>query len=452
MDVEKLKNLINRLGEWQYLGIAVIVTATLLLHLGLMMRPDEPLFDEVHYVNDARHAIDSGGTERAEHPPLGKLIVIAGMQLFGDNAVGWRLFAILMGTASLVFFYLICRRLKLNEKVCYLAVFFLAFENLTFVQNHLAMLDVFCQFFLLLAFWMYLRGSFPLSAVALALAVLAKLNGALGALVIGMHWLLVRCPNWKKFIPSYLLAPVAFLALLAIFEYPYWGELLNPVTRTLEMLKSTGSITFGAYEPGGIATRPWMWVISPVGIVYWWTPRVLGMLSPTLWVLIIPSVVYITWRSIKGDDAPLFPFAMFIGLYLVWIPASVITNRASFIFYFYPVVPAVALAMGIVFGKLADISRRRMKGKLRTLLKIIIPLYVFAHLVTFIIMAPTSMWWSIPMCLTIFVFSFWYLGLGRTPYPVIETADVTCVTENDSSPEQPDNQASDESAISSDGG
>lgn len=444
INVTRIKKLMDRLHEWQYLGIAIIVIATLLLHLGLMMRPDEPLFDEVHYVNDARHAIESGSTERAEHPPLGKLIVIAGMQLFGDNAVGWRLFAILMGTASLVFFYLICRRLNLNDKVCYLATLLLAFENLTFVQNHLAMLDVYCQFFLLLSFWMYLRGSFPLSAVALALAALAKLNGALGALVIGMHWLLVRCPNWKKFIPSYLLAPVAFLALLAVLEYPYWGELLNPVTRTLEMLKSTGSITFGAYEPGGIATRPWMWVISPEGIAYWWTPRVLGMLSPTLWVLIIPSMAYITYRSIKGDDAPLFPFAMFIGLYLVWIPASVITDRASFIFYFYPTVPAIALATGIIFGRLADISRQRMKGKLRTLLKIVIPLYIFAHLVTFVIMAPTSMWWSIPVSLLIFVFSFRYLGLGPSPYPVVETVDLSPISEDSYNPEPPGNPASGE--------
>ena len=51
--MKRIKSCINWLKQWQYLGIAVIVIASLLLHLGLIMRPDEPLFDEVHYVNDA---------------------------------------------------------------------------------------------------------------------------------------------------------------------------------------------------------------------------------------------------------------------------------------------------------------------------------------------------------------------------------------------------------------
>ena len=135
----------------------------------------------------------------------------------------------------------------------------------------------------------------------------------------------------------------------------------------MEMLRLTGSITFDAYEPGSIASRPWEWVLTPENFAYWWTPRFLGMLSPTLWILIIPSIVYITYRSVKGDDAPLFPFAMFVGLYLVWIPASLISNRASFIFYFYPAIPSIAIALGIVFGKLIDVSRERAQGKLRRL-------------------------------------------------------------------------------------
>ncbi|MFA5450517.1 MAG: phospholipid carrier-dependent glycosyltransferase [Dehalococcoidales bacterium] len=444
--MERLKSCINWLKQWQYLGIAVIVIASLLLHLGLMIRPDEPLFDEVHYVNDARHAIGTGGTERTEHPPLGKLLVVGGMLIFGDNPVGWRLIAILMGAASLVFFYMICRRLNLSEKVCYLAVFLLAFENLTFVQSQIAMLDVYCQFFILLSLWMYLRGSYPLSAISIALAALAKLNGVLVVLVIGMHWLLARCPNWKKFIASYItLAPLAFLVFLPVLEYTYFGELQNPISRALEMVKLTGSITFDAYEAGSIASRPWEWVLTPENFVYWWNPRFIGMLSPTLWILIIPSIVYVTYRALKGDDAPLFPFSMFIGLYLVWIPASLISNRASFIFYFYPAIPSVAIALGIVFGKLIDVSRERLKGKLRLLLKIIIPLYLLGHLIAFNIMAPPSLWWKIPFSIGMFIFSFWYLRLGPTPYPeparLVEEGDEEVLLGMNSSVE-PDFQAS----------
>ncbi len=419
VDVERFKELINWLKRWQNLGIAVIVLVSFTLHMGLIMRPAEPLFDEVHYVNDARHALDTGATERTEHPPLGKLTVLGGMQLFGDNPVGWRLLAIIMGTGSIIFFYLICRRLKLPESICYLATFFLAFENLAFIQNHMAMLDVYMVFFLMMSFWLYLRGSYSLSAIAVALSALAKLSGALALVVIGMHWLINRCPHPKRFIASMTLAPAAFLLLLPVLEYPYWGQLLNPVTRSLEMLELTGSITFSAYD-NGIASRPWEWVLWPTGFTYWWTPRFVGMLSPTLWVFIIPTVVYITYRSLKGDDAPLFPFAWFIGLYLLWIPASLLTDRASFIFYFYPVIGSIALGMGIIFGKLIDVSRNRIRGKLRLFLKIAVPVYLAGHLVSFVIIAPPSMWWSVPLCMLIFIFSFYYLKLG--PSPIRETA------------------------------
>ena len=437
MDVERLKDFLNWLRQWQYLGIAVIVIASLLLHLGLIMRPGEPLFDEVHYVNDARYALEHGPTERTEHPPLGKLLVITGVQLFGDNPAGWRLIAILMGIVSVVFFYLICRRLKIPEPLCYLATFFLAFENLTFVQNQIAMLDVYSQFFLLGSFWLYLRGNYPLAAVAVALSALAKLNGALAIGVIGMHWLLVRCPDWKRFVPSMLLAPVAFLAFLPLLEYPYWGELLNPVTRAIEMVKLTGSITFAAYEEGGIATRPWEWIINPAGFVYWYTPRFLGMISPTVWVLIIPTVLYVTWRSVKGEDAPLFPFTWFIVMYLLWIPASLLTNRASFIFYFYPAMGSITLGMGIIFGKLAQAARDRYRGKLRILLKVLVPAYLLGHLVAFVIMAPASMWWSVPVSCAVFGFSFYYLKLGPSPCP--EFAVLTGEAIADSFDSIPDN-------------
>jgi hypothetical protein len=214
-----------------------------------------------------------------------------------------------------------------------------------------------------------------------------------------------------------LLAPAAFALLLPAFEYFYWGELFNPITRSMEMLKALGSITFDAYPVDGIASRPWEWVISPIGFTYWYTPRFVGMLSPTLWIMIIPSMAYMLQRCFKRDDAPLFPFAMFIALYIIWIPTSLISNRASFIFYFYPVIPSVALAMGIVFGMFIDASQRLERGKLRTVLKIFIPLYLLGHMVSFIIIGPTSLWWSIPFSLLVLIFSFFYLDLGPAPYP-----------------------------------
>jgi len=88
--------------------------------------------------------------------------------------------------------YLICRRLGMSRTGSLIAAGLLGLENLTFVQTSIAMLDVYGLFFMFLAFWLYLRGSYPWAAVAGTLATLCKLFGGLIFVVIGLHWLLVK--------------------------------------------------------------------------------------------------------------------------------------------------------------------------------------------------------------------------------------------------------------------
>jgi len=56
----------------------------------------------------------------------------------------------------------------------------------------MAMLDVSCLTFTLAAFWLYLRGNYPLSGIMVALSALCKLDGALAIIAILLHWLFIR--------------------------------------------------------------------------------------------------------------------------------------------------------------------------------------------------------------------------------------------------------------------
>ncbi|MCK5577361.1 MAG: hypothetical protein KAI14_03500, partial [Dehalococcoidales bacterium] len=88
--METTKELIRRFRRWEYAVLFLLVLVLLVTHFSVIMQPDEPLFDEIHYIKDARLIIDGEGTERGEHPPLAKLFIIAGIKLFGDNPFGWR--------------------------------------------------------------------------------------------------------------------------------------------------------------------------------------------------------------------------------------------------------------------------------------------------------------------------------------------------------------------------
>ena len=443
--METIRRLITRFSKWEYAGLLVLVLVTLVLHFSVIMAPDEPLFDEQHYIPDARLIIDGEGTERPEHPPLGKLFIVAGIKLFGDNPFGWRFFSVLLGTICVILFYLICRRLNLSKRVSFLATFLLALENLSFVQAAIAMLDVYSLVFAMAAFWLYLKGKYVMSGVAVGLSALAKLSGAL-AIVIGLHWFLVERRRPWRFLPSMLAAPVSFLLLMPLFDYAIWHKWFNPVAQVDNMLRLTGSIVFSGVDPG-VGSRPWEWVLFPEVMPYWWqsyytgmTGEILpnwwlssyiGMISPTLWVFIIPVVIYITFRAIKGNTPVLFPFSWFIGCYLLWIPASLITDRVTYIFYFYHVVGAIAIGLALVLFRLLEIASAREPGKLRWLIRLGVPIYLLLHIIAFIVLAPMSLWWSVPLCLLLYIFTLRFLGFSRrleVPPTLIDVQQVNKVS------------------------
>ena len=521
--METVKRLIARFSKWEYAGLLVLVLVTLVLHFSVIMTPDEPLFDEQYYVPDARLIIDGGGTERPEHPPLGKLFIVAGIELFGDNPIGWRFFSVISATTSIIFFYLICRRLNLSKRVSFLATFLIAFENLSFVHAGIALLDVYSLVFALAAFWLYLRGNYAMSGVAIALSALAKLNGALVLPVIGLHWFLtigwtevwqqlrfqlwfltgrehrlqrfllrflwngwlgaiflslaiwgtlalfvlggsfgqgiignghgligalrilglyvlgviLVAPRQWRFLLSMLAVPITFIALMRVFDYAIWHKWLDPVAQIEKMLALSRSITNAQYPDAG--SRPWEWIFTYPKVMevmpYWWTPPYTGIISPTIWALIIPVAIYIIYKVIKGNTPVLLPFLWFSGTYLIWIPLSLITDRVTYVFYFYHTVGAICIGLAMVLFRLLDIAEARETGKLRWVVKLGVPFYLLLHLIAFIIITPLpplsivwqeslsivttpeSIWWSIPLYLLLYIFTIRFLGLDKGQRP-----------------------------------
>lgn len=191
--MEKIKRGLKRLFHWQYFPLLVLLLVILGLHLATITRPNEPLFDEQHYIPDARRIITGEGTQRMEHPPLAKLIVAGGIELFGDNPWGWRMPAVLLSTIALIAFYDICRKLGTSHKTAFLATLLLGTENLMFIHSGMAMLDIYVIVFTICAFWFYLKGPrwWWAAAVSVALAGLSKFSGILAIIPIGLHWMFI---------------------------------------------------------------------------------------------------------------------------------------------------------------------------------------------------------------------------------------------------------------------
>jgi dolichyl-phosphate-mannose-protein mannosyltransferase len=386
----EIKEAFLRIYRWEHFWLCLLVVATLVMHFVIIASPSELILDEQHYVPEALNIIDNQEILRPEHPPLGKLFLVAGIEIFGDNPFGWRFFSIIFGTATIVLFYFLCRRLEMSRNATNIATFLLALENMTFVQASVAMLDVFCLTFMLAAFLLYTSRQYAASGIVIGLSALAKLNGALAALALFLHWLFRRRGRSWWFALAVVLAPMTFVGLMPLFDLAIvqdFSALIDPFNRIKTMLSLSGSLTFITVDHPAMS-RPWEWLIYYKPMGYWWDPHYLAAISPSVWALVIPTFAYMVYRAVKGSRAGLFGTAWFAGTYLVWIPLSLITNRVSYIYYFYPTVGAVCLGLGLGLTQLLDFYWERRRGKLKRTVLALFIFYLSFHLVCFVILSP----------------------------------------------------------------
>lgn len=146
--------------ERRWLGVLVpalvVGTATALMFMRLA-EPSRIIFDETYYVNDARDFLDRGVEEGfVVHPPLGKIMIAAGIRVLGDHPFGWRAAGALAGVAIVVLTYLMGRRLFGRIVPAALAALLVAVDGAFIVQARTAMLDIFLALFVALGAWLLL--------------------------------------------------------------------------------------------------------------------------------------------------------------------------------------------------------------------------------------------------------------------------------------------------------
>ena len=385
-----MKDKIISICKHEHFWFCLLIIVTLFLHFGIIANTYDHILDEAHYIKDANYIIENHQTERLEHPPLAKLFIVAGIHIFGDNPWGWRFFSVIFGTLTLVFFYFLCRGLGMSWLATNLATTLLAFENMAFVHTSIAMIDVYFVTFMVASFFLYVKGKFVTSGIAVGLSTLAKLNGALSLPVIGFHWLFSRWKRqwWVILIP--LFAVLAFMVLMMPLDLAILQgteDFHDPYSRTVYMLERTNSLTYEGVDHSS-KSRPWEWLITFRPMAFHYTPNYIGGISPSVWALIIPTFAYMVFRAIKRDEAALFGVAWFFGNFLLWIPTVLISDRVCYIYYFYPSVGAICIGLGIFLSWLIDIFKKRASGKLKWTVLAIVILYLMAHLASFIIMSP----------------------------------------------------------------
>ena len=164
------------LGLWGWLAPLLAAVVGGVLRFVRLAEPRSLVFDETYYVKDAYSYLVSGyerewpdgandsfnaGTpdvlltspEYVVHPPVGKWMIAAGMELFGaDNSFGWRFSAALTGTLTVLLVGLIAVKLFRSPLLGGLAGLLLAVDGHHLVHSRTSLLDVFLTFWIVAAF------------------------------------------------------------------------------------------------------------------------------------------------------------------------------------------------------------------------------------------------------------------------------------------------------------
>ncbi len=375
------------------LAVTVVAAGVRLFRLG---RPAQLIFDEVYYAKDACwyvKAVESlcgtGAEQTSVHPPLGKWLIGAGIELFGYDPFGRRVAAVAAGTLTIALTYVLGRRLLGSTMGALVAAGLLALDPLHFVQSRVAMLDVFVTGLGLAVFLFLvldrqternpLRPWLAAAGAAAGAALATKWSGALvvvAAPVMVLVWErgvalsrgerldragmlrrdLSMVALWLVVLPAVVYAATYLgrldgAVLAAPWEQGAWLRALAERQLFMYDFHSALNDTHSYQSP------PWSWPLLKRPVSYYFEitgsgdyKEVLATGSPLVWwsSLLALGAVAVTWLLRRDPTRPEgVILAGFAWSYAPWFLLAG-DRSAVFLFYLLPALPFMCLALALV--------------------------------------------------------------------------------------------------------
>jgi 4-amino-4-deoxy-L-arabinose transferase-like glycosyltransferase len=336
-------------APWVIIGLALVVFGA-----GLGMRDPWPA-DEPVYSLIARDMLKSGnwlipmvgGDYFQDKPPMLFWLQAVGYLLTGSQRVGFLLPSLLAGIGTLLLVYDLGRRLWDREAGFHAALLLLFTVQFT-LQARRAQLDALLVFFTVLSLYCLLRQL--LLGGGWRWAVGAGLAAGLGTLskVVGFFSFLILLPwlyavwrgwprvQWQRPWPAWLLAGVAWAAVVAAWLLPVWLLAQRDPGVSDYFHELVFVQTFGRYVDPWHHYRP-----------AWYYLQVMA----TLW---LPAVLLLPWAAprwaaaLRERDARVLLPLGFAAVYLLFFTVS----RGKRDLYILSALPMVVLPMGYLLPQL----------------------------------------------------------------------------------------------------
>lgn len=361
----------NKLLNW--LPITAITTLGAFLRFTRLNVPNEIYFDEVYYVKAAKEYLNFLPDTNWMHPPLAKMIMALGINVFGDNAFGWRMAGAALGAISVYLIYLFAGRLFKSGFAANCAGFLFAICPLNIAASRIALLDIYTSFFTLLGFYLlylYLdlennpKAYLISSAISFAFSFACKWSGIFG--IIGALIILAYYKYKERRVKdNFALILLLFFILTAIiYLASFVPFFLQKHSFTKFITYHVNSIKFH-YEPEFkhvYLSKPWTWpfLIRPIWFYFKdFSPEkyigIICMGNPFVWWSFILFYFYIIFDFIKTKKPELFFIICgYLSLYALWF----IALGGGFFYYMVPASIFMYLTITYVLNKLWENNQK----------------------------------------------------------------------------------------------
>jgi dolichyl-phosphate-mannose--protein O-mannosyl transferase len=360
-----------------------------LLCLGVLWRlidldyPRTFSFDEHHFVSNARNYI-AHRADWNDHPPLGKLVLVPAMLVFGDRGLGWRLSSAILGLAMVGLAGLFTAKIFDDKRAGLFAATFLAIDGFFISYARSALIDnplTACMYAaLVLMLWARSLRWFALAGICVGLAVASKWTGVCVLLLAPMLLRRSGKSMWH----------VLWMFALASLVYGGIGTAALYLTRQpismAGMMRSNWALLqhhagFTVWDNGASSKwYTWPFLIHPI-ITHF--ERLGGDLvrasstigNPLLWfattavmLVALAKLAVAVVRRLR-DGLPIGTeqraTALALATMLALIVPFVATHRQSYIFHY---LGAYGVGLGLLASRLARLERRAPRGALAFLL------------------------------------------------------------------------------------
>lgn len=376
--------------------LVLVIVAGVVLRIQNVGYSFHQSFDEPQYIS-AAHQFLIGDADRGEccHPPLGKLMIGAGMLLVGNNPAGWRFAPLCLGLQCIVLVFLIASSLFRDRRAGWFAAAFMAADGffLTYSRASLPDMSLAC-----LVLWSMLaaitaRGwtGVLACAVLVGLAASIKWVGLLVGLPACVAILLLRRAPWYTIV-SFGIVPFVHLAVwmlgLWLIGHP------NGVTDVLAEMQRRAQTHLGfehGVNPLESAWYTWLVLYHPIVIKSSQLGAKIRLAAsvgnPVLWVaadvclLALPVLGagtalsprlrerWLTWFDVRYSKALAIVGVTWVSMMLLWFTRRITT-------YWYHYLTPWGIALVLLAGVVARLDRRFPKAVLSF---VVVVLAVFVY-------------------------------------------------------------------------